>query len=305
MFARTDSPAIPLPCIHWGDVDAPRQALLVHGFQSCAATFRELGEHLSNLGWYVTACDMRGHGDAPRTSSYLLQDYVMDLKNVQPKNGRPWDLVVAHSLGGACSVRAASVNTDWAFRLVLLDPYLKFVSGSMEDVTITIEAGQKETVEDVVSKYPHWRRDVVEAKVWGQRQCDPEAIKQTLLRNGAENDLIEETARLPIPFLVIAGDPEHGGSVWLDGLNREEENLSFVQLDGIGHNPHRDKPDEVLELLRRWEEDSRQRILSEKEKAILDSPRSQSSSNAHSTDYASESAESFVRLLSGSTDQEA
>merc|ERR1711924_299164 len=130
----------------------------------------------------------------------------------------------------------------------------KFQPPCMQAITRTIQAGQTETVADVEAAKPHWNKLVVAAKVWGQSQVDPEAITQTIMRNGSV-DLRAETASLAIPSLVIAGDPKQGGI--FDGLGDQQNHVSCICLEGTGHNPHRDKLGAVLECLFRWYQDLR------------------------------------------------
>lgn len=241
---------IALPCIHWGEETASNRALLVHGFQSCAATFVEIAEALSKTGWFVTACDLRGHGDAPRASSYLLEDYCADLLETVPTDGRSWDLVIAHSLGAACCTKVLDQKSTWALRFVMLDPYLKCEPVSMDVVERTMDACQAETVEQVSTAYPSWNRSVVNAKVWGQRRVDPEATKQTLTRNCF--DLRLQAAKLTMPVLVIAGEPSKGSL--FNGLGEQSPNVRCASLAGTGHNPHRDRLGDVVDCLVNWHE---------------------------------------------------
>mmetsp|Transcript_158881 Transcript_158881/g.280694 ORF Transcript_158881/g.280694 Transcript_158881/m.280694 type:complete len:283 (-) Transcript_158881:182-1030(-) len=242
--------ALSLPRVHWGDENAAQHLLLVHGYLSCAATFVQLGERLAGLGWFVTAVDLRGHGDAPRASSYLLEDYAADIMNIKPSDGRPWDLVLAHSMGASFSVKAASKNPAWLLRLAMLDPYLIWAPADMADVIPVLEACQSETVEDVLEKNPHWDMAVVKAKVAGQSRADPLAIEQTVMKNGSR-DLRSEAANLGVPLLIIGGDPQKGGISWGRSFS-DASGADYVCLEGTGHNPHRDKPDAVLEALDCW-----------------------------------------------------
>lgn len=242
--------AFALPRVHWGNEDATQHVLLVHGYLSCAATFVQLGERLAELGWFVTAVDLRGHGDAPHASSYLLEDYASDIVNIQPHDGRPWDLVLAHSMGASFCVQAASTNPAWLLRLAMLDPYLIWAPADMAVVTPMLEAVKSETVEDVLRKYPHWDMAVVKAKVAGQSRADPLAIEQTVMKNGSR-DLRFEAAKLGIPLLIIGGDPQKGGITWGRSLSNTT-GVDYVCLEGTGHNPHRDNPDAVLETLDCW-----------------------------------------------------
>jgi pimeloyl-ACP methyl ester carboxylesterase len=109
-----------------------------------------------------------------------------------------------------------------------------------------------ETVEDVIAAQPEWNRAVVEAKVKGQRQIDPKAVEETIMSNGPL-DVEAETKELKIPTYIIGGDPSAGSLFSSLGFHFTAENkIAFTCLPGTGHNPHRDKPSEVLSLLIEW-----------------------------------------------------
>lgn len=252
--APTGISPVTLPVMCWGCDDAEQRALLVHGFCSCADTFSELAEGLARHDWFVTAVDLRGHGKAPRASSYSLEDYASDIEHVVRSDGKPWDLVVGHSIGAAVCVLAAAQKPIWSRCIGMLDPALCFPFFDMGFVNKYIESCQTETVESVCAKEPHWSMSVVKAKIEGQRLVDVKAIEQTIMSNSLR-DLRGDASQLQMPMLIIAGaDPSRGSlaSGWARALAEKHEHITFQCLEGVGHNPHRDYPDKVLDLFRQW-----------------------------------------------------
>jgi Lysophospholipase len=126
--------ALTLPRLHWGPKDSTLQALVVHGLGSSAATTWRLSEALAEAGWSATAVDLRGHGLAPRGSSYRIEDFAEDLAATTPVGGGSWDVVIGHSIGAASAVFAAHHNPSWAERLILLDPALELGDATREQV---------------------------------------------------------------------------------------------------------------------------------------------------------------------------
>jgi pimeloyl-ACP methyl ester carboxylesterase len=224
--------------------------LLVHGFLSSAETFVEIAEGMVANGWCVTAVDLRGHGSAPQGSTYHMEDYAADLEQVLCVGGKPWDLVVAHSMGAAASSIVASRNPAWCNRLAMLDPCLYWTPTSESEAESFVACCQKETIEDVLASQPHWNRSVVEAKIKGQQSVSAQCIRDTLVNNSFR-DFRVEAAQLELPLFIIGADMSKTTFAgW--GDCQVKADFSFVRLDGTSHNPHRDKPNEVLCLLREW-----------------------------------------------------
>ena len=88
--------ALTLPRLHWGPKDSELTALIVHGLGSSAATTWQLSEALAEAGWSATAVDLRGHGLAPRGTSYRIDDFAEDLAATTPEGGGSWDVVIGH-----------------------------------------------------------------------------------------------------------------------------------------------------------------------------------------------------------------
>src|SRR5918993_873327 len=111
-----------LPRLSWGDPSSERRALLVHGLGSNGALMWRFGVALADAGWRADAVDLRGHGVAPRALDYSIDAYAAALQCTRPVGDTAWDLVVAHSLGGAAATVVAASDPGWTRRLVLVDP---------------------------------------------------------------------------------------------------------------------------------------------------------------------------------------
>jgi pimeloyl-ACP methyl ester carboxylesterase len=239
---------VSLPRLHWGPEDALRRALLVHGLGSSAHTMWQLGEGLAAAGWSATAIDLRGHGVAPRTGSYRIVDFAADLVSTTHSDG-PWDAVLAHSIGGAAAVIAASTAPDWSRRLVLLDPALR----ADADLRATILANQLAAHEGaavaaVAQENPRWHPLTVELRVQAARAASRFALERSVLDN-PDWDVTEQAAHITVPTLVIAGDAAQGGMFvgsHGDALLTANRHIRSTVIDA-GHNVHRDAPELVLE----------------------------------------------------------
>ena len=241
-----------LPRISWGDPASAHRALLVHGLGSSAALMWRLGDALAEDGWFATAVDLRGHGDAPRSLDYTLAAYGADLAATLPDGGGVWDAVIGHSLGGASSTIAAASDPQWTRRLVLIDPAI-VLDG--RDAKVIRKSQQRafddNRVEVVREEHPHWHPQDVELKVDAVHRTSRWAVEQTSAQNQPW-DVRAEAAGLTVPTHVIAADPEiyslFAGESAADVLTTNPR-LTMSVVEGAGHSVHRDKPDEFIRHL--------------------------------------------------------
>lgn len=242
-----------LPFVSWGDPIAPRQALLVHGLGSDAQTMWRHGEHLANAGWHAIAVDQRGHGSAPRTTTYRIDDFANDLLAV-PRS-RPWDLVIGHSIGGANIVRASATEPAWAESLVLIDPALATTAKDRAEISMRqVDNHRNITVGRQTALNPHWHALDIELSVNAQRNASEFALVRSIDDN-PDWDVLADASALAVPTLVIQGDPqvmarytdEHA-----EILESANPLISRATISGAGHNVHRDSPAAVLAALDEW-----------------------------------------------------
>jgi len=236
-----------LPATTWGDPNAARRALLIHGLTSSGATWWRVGEALAADGWHVTAVDLRGNGDAPTADGYSFADYASDLP------GSGWNAVVGHSLGGAVAAVAGG-RPGFAERIVLLDPALQLPSadldgllgGELEELALD-EAGFREL-------RPTWHPLDIAHKATATAKATAHMVERTIADNTPWNAL-PKAAALPVPTLIIGGDHAVYSMLAADtasALIAANQLIEYRVVDGSGHSPHRDRPEATLALLREW-----------------------------------------------------
>lgn len=245
---------VTLPRLSWGDPRSPRHALLVHGLGSSAALMWRYAVALADAGWRADAVDLRGHGAAPRTLDYTIDAYAADLLHTAADDDEPWDLVVAHSLGGAAATLASATAPAWARRLVLIDPAIHLADRDRATVRASQERAFADTsARTVRAEHPNWHDLDVELKATAAEQASRYAVEQTSVQN-TPWDVRDAARRLTVPTHVIAGDP----AVYsiFDGELAESvlQNpvVSMTVVPGTGHSPHRDDPDAAAAALMTW-----------------------------------------------------
>jgi pimeloyl-ACP methyl ester carboxylesterase len=228
---------VKLATIGWGD--GRRRALLIHGIQSNAAGWWRAGPALADMGFAVTAPDLRGHGSSPDPTDHTFDSHAADLIEL----GSRWDLVVGHSLGGALALVALRLDPGFAARLVLEDPALAIFDPDEALHQLGQQFGVEGTIDWVAEHNPTWHPEDVRIKVEALKETSHQ-VTEAILRQNEPWNVMADLAALTIPTLVLGADPELGALVppalgeSLGGLN---EHIRFVSIPGSSHSMHRDE----------------------------------------------------------------
>ncbi len=227
----------------------------MHGLGSSAATTWQVSEALAGAGWSVTAIDLRGHGSAPRASSYRIADFAEDLRHTTPDGGGSWDVVIGHSIGAASAVVATHHEPSWTKRLILLDPALELGDATREQVLENQRQGHlHQGVDDIQEANPHWHPLDVEIKVQAHRQASLFALEHAVFDNDPWN-VTREATTVTIPTHVIGADPSQGSMFCNDYAKRMVEandQMTYEVIEGAGHSVHRDKPQDTITAILRY-----------------------------------------------------
>jgi pimeloyl-ACP methyl ester carboxylesterase len=221
----------------WGNPDAAKRAMLVHGLSSNSGGWWRVGEALAAAGWYAFAPDLRGHGTAARAERYALDDYALDL----PVG--PWDAIVGHSLGGALATLRGNELAD---RIVLLDPVLEVPEAQWDEVRAD-QLAELDLDPETFDK-AHWHPRDVEFKRAAVAAADPAVVAATF-DDSERWDLVARAIDLRVPTLILSGDPavytmlEPSTAAHICAANPLVE---YRVIEGAGHSPHRDRPQQTL-----------------------------------------------------------
>lgn len=235
---------LPLNLISWGD--GTRRALLIHGASSSGEVWWRLGPDLAAAGYTVVAPDLRGHGASPRNGVWSLEAYCADLLQV----GEGWDVVVGHSLGGLIAVALLAAHPEFADRLVLEDPALRFDATPEFLAWLEDEFAAPITAERLGAANPGWHPTDVATKARALEAVGPDAIRATFTEIG-DTDEWATLARLSVPTLVLGGDPEHGAMVTAADIAAADAlpGVTALTIPGASHSIHRDSYDAMWDQL--------------------------------------------------------
>jgi pimeloyl-ACP methyl ester carboxylesterase len=231
-----------------------RRALLLHGLTADGACWWRLASDLAEDGLLVVAPDLRSHGRSPATADLSLEAFAAD---VWLLGDGGYDLVVGHSLGGAIAAMLLA-HRGFARAGLLLDPALRLSDDDRE-------RGRKELrarvgpldADEVRLAHPTWHPRDVEHKVLAAGLVAPGVVDGVFDQNDPW-DVLDAVATSPSRIHLLAGDPDGGGILppaQLDELRRRPQ-VSGELLAGVGHSPHRERPELVHEVALRLLEEA-------------------------------------------------
>jgi pimeloyl-ACP methyl ester carboxylesterase len=101
------------------DVDKPG-LVLVHGFLAHARWWDHIAPSLTDR-FRVIAPDLTGMGDSDRRASYSREQYARELVEAARHAGFDRAILVAHSMGSSCSLRASQLAPEFVERMIAID----------------------------------------------------------------------------------------------------------------------------------------------------------------------------------------
>jgi pimeloyl-ACP methyl ester carboxylesterase len=194
-----------------------------------------------------------GHGGRGAAPDYSLDAYVADVRAATAE-GRPYDLVVGHSLGGVVATVIAADDPGWARRLILMDPAWYVPQDELSAVAADQASDLLLNPESLRAAKPHWDERDIASKLAAIAEVDPAALRRTFAEPD-QWDVREAARRIPTPTLVLGGDPEVYTMLEpADGYEVSENaaEMEYRIVPGAGHSPHRDTPDATRALLFEW-----------------------------------------------------
>ncbi len=271
-----ESQGLRLHYADWGNEDAPPLILIHGGLDHCRnwdAIARQLQPH-----FHILAPDLRGHGDSEwaKGSSYSLSDNVYDLARLMNHAELEGAGIVGHSMGGMVALAYAGTYPEKVSRLGVLDG--AFLSGAQPLPIHQQMSRWIDQLDGISEREPSAFRTIEEAAQRlsaRNRRLTPE-LALHLARHGVRQDadglhrwkfdhhqrarapyrlLPEDYAalwsRITCPTLLMWGDESFLPDPEAAGLLAHFKDAELVKIAGAGHWLHHERPDEVLDSLRR------------------------------------------------------
>ena len=236
-----------------GSGDPP--LLLLHGFTGSSIDWADVVDDLAADRRVVTY-DQRGHGDSTNTGaadSYTFKRLVADLHHVIVDQAlAPLDLL-GHSMGGIVSMQFEIAHPELLRSLILMDtagaPAGGIASTFIDMVMNTARENGMTAVADMFVRFleqqPQAPRPEVIARVRRKMSSmDVEAFAAFANELNIYDSMIDDLAKLDMPVTVIVGENDTGLRPGADALAATIPGAELVVIDGAGHSPQEDKPQE-------------------------------------------------------------
>jgi pimeloyl-ACP methyl ester carboxylesterase len=232
-----------LECASYGSFDGPTLVFLHEGLGS-VAQWRDFPEKLASacdLGAFVYSRANYGRSSPtaplPRPVRYM-HDEALLLPEVLRAAGISDPILIGHSDGASISILYAA---DRPVRgLVLEAPHVFGEEVSFASIARAKEAYEKAGLRDRLAKY----HENVDAAFygWNGPWLDP-GFRQW--------NLSDRLPRISAPILVVQGlADEYGTAAQVEAIRRGAGGkVDAALLEGCGHAPHREKPEETLAVM--------------------------------------------------------
>ena len=210
----------------------------------------------------VVVPDLRGAGSSPRPPGrYSLEDFVDDLKGLVHRLDLAPVALVGHSFGGSIVLEYAAREPEDVTAVAALGAPTELPEQSREGMRTraeTVERDGMAAVAETVATHamaPSFREarpDEFRAYISLLSGADPAAYAATC-RAIADLDMGEDLARITVPVLLLAGDRDAVAPPELNRRNAERiPTASFVEVPDCGHILPWEKPEALLEAVRRF-----------------------------------------------------
>ncbi len=246
-----------LNVMSWGDGNAGKTAVALHGITANAGAMTEPARMLADLGWRFIAADMRGHGESSRadgsfTFDSLLQDFAENLP-LEP------DVLIGHSFGGTLAQLGVLRGIFRPKALMLEDPVSFFADkATPKGMLDWDEANLPRSVDGLLEMNPKWSRRDAAWKLLSIEQIDFDDARSAFVGN-APWDLRPEAATLAKKLPTVWFLPEVSRFVPTEDAERlkcEAGERSVIIMPDVGHSIHRDATKEFVDVVVKLGEDT-------------------------------------------------
>jgi pimeloyl-ACP methyl ester carboxylesterase len=248
----------PLNVMRWGDPNATKVAVALHGITANGGAFTQPARLLAARGWLVLAPDMRGHGESPRgDGDFSTAALLADLAAAVPTGP---DVLIGHSFGGYLAQVGVIEGLFRPGALVLEDPVSHFADRETPTAMLAWdEANLPHDIDGLLRLNPRWSRLDAAWKLVSLEQISFRDATAAFAGN-APWDLRPEAARIAALQPTVWVMPRESRFVPEEDQQRLGRDVGadrLVILDGVGHSVHRDVAEAFVAVVERASQEKR------------------------------------------------
>jgi pimeloyl-ACP methyl ester carboxylesterase len=226
--------------------------LILHGWGKGAQPYGALKHLLEDRGYNVYLFDLPGFGQAdPPPAVWNLDDYVEFIVNFLRTENLSKIIIIGHSFGGRIAIKLAYLYPDILDGLILMS-----AAGIKHSLTL------RERIAYCLAKFskPLFKRLFpqdekinfflkVLSRVSGNKDyVAASGVMRKVLKEVIKEDLVQYLSQIQCPTLVLWGREDKITPVsdaYL--MHHKIKNSNLVILDGVGHLPYKESPEQVAE----------------------------------------------------------
>jgi pimeloyl-ACP methyl ester carboxylesterase len=266
--------------LDWGNAGAPT-LVLVHGGRDHARSWDRVARAMRDE-WHIICPDLRGHGDSAWSpdGAYSMPYFICDLAQLIHQQGPEPVSIVAHSLGGAISLRYSGLFPERVRKLVAVEG-LGLSPAAIDKRSVSKPADRwRDWIEErraLSSRHPRLYASIEDAlarmrsenkhlSAEQARQLTIHGVNRNedgsyswkfdnYLRSSPPLDISDDElhalwGRIACPTLLAYGNDSWASNPATDGRAEFFKAAKVVNYDNAGHWLHHDQFDSFVEDLR-------------------------------------------------------
>ena len=214
--------------------DFPRQLCLAAGYRGLVYSRPGYGQSTPRR------VDEQWGVDFMHRQAYAVLPALLTVLQIDAEADPPW--LFGHSDGGSIALLYAAARPRQVAGLIVVAPHIV-----VEDVSVdSIEKARGVYLDtDLKQKLGRYHGDP-DSAFWGWNDI-------WLLPEFRAWSIENEIATIACPLLAVQGlDDEYGTLEQIHGIARRVAHTETVEMAGCGHSPHRDQPQQLIELAARF-----------------------------------------------------
>lgn len=233
--------------------------VLIHGITSGRWSWDTVEDDLA-AEYELFIYDQRGHGSSSKPNrGYQVSDYAGDLDLVLDHFGIARPLIIGHSLGGMVTLDWAIGQPDRAKALVIEDSPMRRGGGDTGELFANWLALNAMTADEAAAAYqantPGMSDEDARKRGLSITSTSPSVLTELrdMMRSHSGGSVVPTYRNITSPTLLVTGVVEVGGMVPVEDADEFAAtlpNATVVSLPDTGHNLHRDRPREFLNVVR-------------------------------------------------------
>ncbi|MGB9786325.1 MAG: alpha/beta fold hydrolase [Infirmifilum uzonense] len=235
--------------LHYVVAGEGRPIFFVHGLGESFLTWRPQITFFKDKGFRVIALDLRGHGESQVPSKRVtMEGFALDVQSVLEAEGIEKAYMVGYSMGALVLLEFYKVSQTFFDKLVLeatAPEYPPAMTEILENMSMHEIAQQvaEFAVSPVASQ--ELKREIYEIV----SRTDKRVYIQSA-ETATEKSYRSIIQSLKVPTLFISGELDYiSPPEVVEEMSRLVSNSRKVVMRGVGHMPHREKPDEYNSIL--------------------------------------------------------